>query len=130
MDTDQTGTHLSMSVPGQVTAADVNLSKELESKDEVGHREPGECSPNNTSETSLNICCVVPGSCVYLRSPALPSTSHFLEVKIWGQQSTVPGSQFGPLRLKYFVEIASRTSLQTFQAFLQALNELTTNQMY
>lgn len=65
---------------GLPTIADVSPSREYPSSDEQDHPSPGNSSPSSTFQTSLSTQCYTPGSCVYLKSEAHPSTSHLLQV--------------------------------------------------
>lgn len=68
---------------GHPTTVGVDLSREStsnEGQDQVDH---GELCQNNTSSTSSCICCVTPGSCVYLKSEVPPSTSHLVQVSLF-----------------------------------------------
>lgn len=79
METDQTDMH-TLCTSARGTTVDVSHSKDSTSRDEVDPAEHGGASPSSTSSTCSNICCVTPGSCVYLKSAAPPSTSHLVQV--------------------------------------------------
>lgn len=99
---------------GLPTIADASPSREFRSSDELDHQSLGSTSQWSTSPISSSTQCYTPGSCVYLKSAAHPSTSHLLQIRVTEVEPDPrrPGMHSGRLVTRLSVPISQQANIR------------------